>query len=92
MGFISIFRRGLRLFGARGNQMSAVSNATLQNRLTAAIVEVLEDGLVGDDWPQRVAQETLLHVAAELTAHEQLAERRLTLTDAVQFLTQEYSP
>ena len=65
---------------------------TLHGRLTAAIVEVLEDGSVGDDWPQRVAQEVLLHLAAELTAHEQLAKRSLTLVDAVKFLAQEYSP
>lgn len=64
--------------------------ATLQARLTAAIVEVLESS-VGDDWPQRVAREALLHLAAELTAHEQLAKRPLTLADAVKFLAQEYS-
>ena len=69
--------------------MSAL--ATLQARLTAAIVEVLENSSVGDDWPQRVAQEALLHLAAELTAHEQLAKRPLTLADAVKFLAQEYS-
>lgn len=70
--------------------MSSVD--TLQDRLTCAILEVLEDANVGDDWPQRVAQEALLHLAAELTAHEQLAGRPLALTDAVQFLAQKYSP
>ena len=61
---------------------------TLQDRLTAAIKEVLEDAEVGDDWPQRVAQEALLHLAAELTAHEQLAGQPLAFTDAVKFLEQ----
>lgn len=59
---------------------------SLQDRLTAAIVEVLEDGLVGDDWPRLVAREALLHLAAELTAHEQLAGRPLTYADAITFL------
>jgi hypothetical protein len=65
--------------------------ATLTGRLTAAILELLENGEVGNDWPQRVAQEVLLQLAAELTAHEQLANCPLMLRDAVQFLTQEYS-
>jgi hypothetical protein len=65
---------------------------TLHGRLTGAILEVLEDSLVGEDWPQQVAREALLHLAAELTAHQQLVGRPLALFDAVQFLAQEYSP
>jgi hypothetical protein len=72
-----------------GNTLLAVDLATLKGRLTAAILELLENGEVGNDWPQRVAQEVLLQLAAELTAHEQLAKRPLTLADAAQFLTHE---
>jgi hypothetical protein len=72
-----------------GNTLPTVDLATLEGRLTAAILELLENGEVGNDWPQRVAREVLLQLAAELTAHEQLAERSLALVDAVQFLTQE---
>jgi hypothetical protein len=75
-----------------GNTLLTVDLATLEGRLTAAILEVLENSEVGGDWPQRVAREVLLHLAAELTAHEQLAMRSLTLADTVQFLAQEYSP
>jgi hypothetical protein len=69
-----------------------VDLATLEGRLAAAILEVLENSSVGKDWPQQVAREALLHLAAELTAHQQLVGRPLAFYDAVQFLAQEYSP
>ncbi len=62
------------------------SAATLQDRLADAILEVLEDSLVGNNWPRLVAREALRHLAAELTAHEQLAGRPLAYTDAIAFL------
>ena len=62
------------------------STETLQDRLAWAILEIMDSAVIGDDWPHRVADEVLLQVAAELTAHEQLAGRPLAYTDAITFL------
>lgn len=62
--------------------------ATLQGRLTLALLAHLEQG-ISDRWVEGLANEACLHLVAELVAHEQAAGRALSLQDACSFLSRE---
>lgn len=62
--------------------------ATLQGRLTLALLAYLEQG-ISDRWVQGMANEACIHLVTELIAHEQAAGRALSLQDACSFLSRE---
>jgi hypothetical protein len=63
-----------------------VTQDALLDRTVSAMTEAIAEADNSDTWIKHMAQHTLLHLAAELIALEELAGKPLSLQDAAHFL------
>ena len=59
---------------------------TLLNRTVSAMTEAIMEADSSATWMSSTAKAIVIHLAAELVVFEELAERPLTLHDALEFL------
>jgi hypothetical protein len=59
---------------------------TLLNRTVSAMTEAIMESDSSATWLSHTAKAVVIHLAAELVVIEELAERPLTLQDALEFL------
>jgi hypothetical protein len=65
---------------------------TLTDRVVSAMTEAMMEADSSATWMSSTAKAVLIHLAAELVVIEELAERPLTLQDALEFLCADFEP
>jgi hypothetical protein len=65
---------------------------TLTDRVVSAMTEAIMEADSSATWMSSTAKAVLIHLAAELLVIEELAERPLTLQDALEFLCADFEP
>jgi len=65
---------------------------TLTDRVVSCMTEAIMEADSSATWLSHTAKAVLIHLAAELVVIEELAERPLTLQDALEFLCADFEP
>jgi hypothetical protein len=65
---------------------------TLTDRVVSAMTEAIMEADSSATWMSSTAKAVLIHLAAELLVIEELAERPLSLQDALEFLCADFEP
>jgi len=65
---------------------------TLIDRTVSAMTEAIMESDSSATWLSHTAKAVVIHLAAELVVIEELAERPLTLQDALEFLCADFEP
>jgi hypothetical protein len=63
---------------------------TLTDRVVSCMTEAIMEADSSATWMSSTAKAVLIHLAAELVVIEELAERPLTLRDALEFLCADF--
>jgi hypothetical protein len=73
-----------------------MNDTTTQDTLTDRVVSCMTEAIMEADssatWMSSTAKAVLIHLAAELVVIEELAERPLSLQDALEFLCADFEP
>ena len=72
--------------------MTETTQDTLTDRVVSAMTEAIMEADSSATWMSSTAKAVLLHLAAELLVIEELAERPLSLQDALEFLCADFEP
>jgi hypothetical protein len=65
---------------------------TVTDRVVSAMTEAIMEADSSATWMSTTAKAVLIHLAAELVVIEELAERPLSLQDALEFLCADFEP
>ena len=72
--------------------MNDTTQDTLTDRVVSAMTEAIMEADSSATWMSSTAKAVLIHLAAELLVIEELAERPLSLQDALEFLCADFEP
>ena len=72
--------------------MTETTQDTLTDRVVSAMTEAIMEADSSATWMSSTAKAVLIHLAAELLVIEELAERPLSLQDALEFLCADFEP
>ena len=72
--------------------MTETTQDTLTDRVVSAMTEAIMEADSSATWMSSTAKAVLLHLTAELLVIEELAERPLSLQDALEFLCADFEP